>query len=447
MLGRPRPQSVSTKLARIAELAREDPNRVLTTLGHHIDVEFLREAFRRTRKDGATGVDDQTAEQYEKDLEGNLRSLLNRLKAGNYRAPPVRRVHIPKGDGSKTRPIGIPTFEDKVLQRAVAMILEAVYEQDFMPCSFGFRPRRSAHMALGELRQVLAKMGGGWVLEVDVKSFFDTLDHGHLRSFLDQRVRDGVLRRMIDKWLKAGVMEDGNVTHPDAGSPQGGVISPILANVYLHVVLDRWFEEVVKPCLRDRAYLVRYADDFVMVFASESDARRVYNVLPKRFAKYGLTIHPEKTRLVRFCRPPRTAGSKGQDASSQGPGTFDLLGFRHYWARSRRGYWVIKQNTAPSRFTRALRRCAEWCRKNRHRKVSEQYEQIVAKLRGHCQYYGITGNSAALKRFRYELLRVWRKWLNRRSQRARMSWDKFNERLLRRYVVPPAKCVHSVYVT
>jgi RNA-directed DNA polymerase len=446
MSGRSRPVSVTTKLARVAELAREDPGRALTTLGHHIDVEFLREAYRRTRKDGAPGVDGQTAEEYEKDLEGNLESLLNRLKSGSYRAPPVRRVHIPKGDGSKTRPIGIPTLEDKVLQRAVAMILEAVYEQDFMDCSFGFRPGRSAHMALQALWQGLMGMGGGWVLEADVKGFFDTLDHGHLRAFLDQRVRDGVLRRTIDKWLKAGVMEDGSIKHPDAGSPQGGVVSPILANVYLHVVLDRWFEEMVKPRMRGPAFLVRYADDFVMVFGNESDARRVYDVLPKRFAKYGLTIHPEKTRLVRFRRPPRAAGSKGQDASGQGPGTFDLLGFRHYWARSRRGRWVIKRKTTPSRFTRALRRCADWCRKHRHWKVAEQHAKIVAKLRGHCEYYGITGNSTALQRFRHELLRVWRKWLNRRSQRARMPWTTFN-RLLQRYVVPPAKCVHSIYVT
>jgi RNA-directed DNA polymerase len=446
MSGRPRPGSVSTKLSRIAELAREDPGRALTTLGHHIDLEFLQEAYRRTRKDGAPGVDGQTADAYEKDLAGNLQSLLDRLKSGSYRAPPVRRVHIPKGDGTKTRPIGIPTFEDKVLQRAVAMVLEAVYEQDFLPCSFGFRPGRSAHMALETLRQGLTEMGGGWVLEVDVKGFFDTLDHVHLRAFLDQRVCDGVLRRMIDKWLKAGVMEDGNVTHPDAGSPQGGVISPILANVYLHVVLDRWFEEVAKPRLRGSAFLLRYADDFVIVFGNESDAHRVYEVLPKRFAKYGLSLHPEKTRLVHFRRPARTAGGKGRGAAGQGPGTFDLLGFRHYWSRSRRGHWVIKQKTAPNRFTRALRRCADWCRQNRHRKISEQHEMLVSKLRGHCQYYGITGNSAALQRFRHELLRVWRKWLSRRSQRARMPWARFNQ-MLRTYALPSAKCVHSVYAT
>ncbi len=313
MDGTPRPIDVSTKLLRIAKLAREDPKRALTTLAHHIDIEFLREAYRRTRKDGATGVDGQTAEDYEKNLEDNLRSLLDRFKSGTYRAPPVRRVYIPKGDGKKTRPIGIPTFEEKVLQRAVAMVLEAIYEVDFYYFSFGFRPRRGAHDALAYLWKELMARGGGWVLEVDIKGFFDTLDHGHLRTFLDRRVRDGVLRRAIDKWLKAGVLEDGKLLHPETGSPQGGVISPILANVYLHEVLDRWFEEVVRPRLRGEAFVVRYADDFVIVFALESDARRVLEVLPKRFGKYGLTIHPEKTRLVRFLRPRRESTGKGRD--------------------------------------------------------------------------------------------------------------------------------------
>ena len=229
MPGKSSPISVSTKLQRIVELARHSPSMVLTTLAHHIDEEFLREAYRRTRKDGAPGVDRQTAEEYAAELESNLRSLLDRFKSGTYRAPPVKRVHIPKGDGKKTRPIGIPTFEDKVLQRAVSMVLEAVYEQEFHDCSYGFRPGRSAHQALQALWETLTKMRGGWVLELDIQGFFDSLDHGHLRSFLDQRVRDGVLRRTIDKWLKAGVMEDGVVSFPDSGSPQGGVISPLLA--------------------------------------------------------------------------------------------------------------------------------------------------------------------------------------------------------------------------
>ncbi len=443
MDGTSRPIDVSTKLLRIAQLAREDRKRVLTTLAHHIDVDFLREAFCRTRKDGATGVDGQTAEEYAMDLERNLQALLDRFKSGTYRAPPVRRVHIPKGDGKKTRPIGIPTFEDKLLQRAVAMVLEAVYEGDFYPFSYGFRPGRSAHQALERLWRETMAMGGGWVLEVDIKSFFDTLDHGHLRAFLDQRVRDGVLRRVIDKWLKAGVLEEGSLSYPDAGSPQGGVISPLLANIYLHEVLDRWLEESVKPRMHGKCFAVRYADDFVIVFALESDARRVHEVLPKRFAKFGLTLHPEKTRLIRFVRPQSGSSDSGTNAGGGMPGTFDLLGFTHLWSRSLKGNWVVKRKTASTRFTRAVKRISDWCRLNRHMPVEEQHATLCLKLRGHYAYYGITGNSYAISGFHRLVVRAWQRWLNRRCQRGAMSWTKF-KRLLERYPLPPPRCVHSV---
>jgi group II intron reverse transcriptase/maturase len=415
---------------------------VFTTLAHHIDVSFLREAYRRTRKDGAPGVDGLTAGEYEKDLEANLQSLLERFKSGTYKAPPVRRAYIPKGDGSKTRPIGMPTFEDKVLQRAVTMVLEAIYEEDFYRFSFGFRPRRNAHQALAYLWVELMDMGGGWVLDVDIKSFFDTLGHGHLRAFLDQRVRDGVLRRVINKWLKAGVLEKGQLRRSETGSPQGGVISPILSNVFLHEVLDKWFEAEIKPRLGGKAFLTRFADDFVIVFSSEADARRVLEVLPKRFGKYGLTLHPEKTRLVRFLRPERNCRGKGTDSQGYQPGTFDLLGFTHYWARSRKGNWVIKRQTSISRFSRALKRISEYCRRNRHLKIKEQHAALKRKLEGHYSYYGITGNSYALSRFRYAVGRIWRYWLNRRSQRSNMPWEKFNK-LLKHYRLPPARCVHS----
>jgi RNA-directed DNA polymerase len=321
----PSSTTVSTKLERIAKLSREMPGVALTSLSHHIDVDWLREAYRRTRKDGATGVDGQTAEEYAEKLEENLQSLLARAKSGTYRSPAVRRVHIPKGSGG-TRPLGIPTFEDKVLQRAVAMVLEAVYEQDFLDCSYGFRPGRSAHQALDELQHQAVCMAGGWVLEVDVEKFFDRLDHARLRQILQRRVRDGVVLRLIGKWLNAGVLEDGSIVRPEAGTPQGGVISPILANIYLHEVLDQWFEHEVKPRLASKAVLVRYADDAVLLFANESDARRVLAVLPKRLAKYGLTLHPTKTRLTAFRRPDRMPPSGG---GRPGPGTFDLLGFTH----------------------------------------------------------------------------------------------------------------------
>jgi group II intron reverse transcriptase/maturase len=439
MQGTPNPLSVSTRLQRIAELARKAPDMVFTTLAHHIDVELLQEAYRRTRKDGAPGIDGQTATEYAANLEENLQSLLNRFKSGVYRAPPVRRVHIPKADGKTKRPIGIPTFEDKVLQRAVTMVLEAVYEQDFLDCSYGFRPKRSAHQALEALWRGLMDMGGGVVIEVDIKSYFDTIGHQHLRDILDKRVRDGVLRRAIDKWLKAGVFEDGGVHGLKEGSPQGGVVSPLLANIYLHEVLDEWFAETVVPRLRAKAFMVRYADDAVIVCASEEDARRIMDVLGKRFARYGLALHQTKTRMVNFRRP-------GREKRPPGPptGTFDLLGFTWYWGKSHKGQPVIKRKTSSSRFRRALRSIAAWCRCHRHQPVAVQHHDLCRKLLGHYAYYGITGNARALGRFLHQVERTWRYWLNRRSARAKMVWERFR-RLLQRYPLPPVRIVHSVY--
>lgn len=435
MEGIPSPETVSTKLQKIAELAEKARAMAFTSLNHYIDIGLLLEAYLRTRKDGAPGVDGQTAKEYEEHLLDNLRSLLDRFKSGSYKAPPVRRVYIPKGDGTKTRPIGIPTFEDKVLQRAVTMVLEAIYEQDFLDCSYGFRPCRSAHQALDALWDQAMKMGGGYVLELDIQKFFDTLDHSHLRSFLDQRVRDGVIRRAIDKWLKAGVMEDGAVRSIETGTPQGGVVSPILANLYLHEVLDVWFMRDVLPRLRSKAFLIRYADDAVIVFASEQDAKRVMEVLPKRFGKFGLTLHPEKTKLVDFTRP-----SNGRE----GPESFDLLGFTHLWGKSRKGRWIIQRKTAKGRFARALKRVAQWCESQRHLPVRLQQQALSRKLMGHNQYYGITGNYRALSKFYWAVQKVWQKWLNRRSQNAKMTWERFN-RLLKRYPLPAPRVVHSVY--
>jgi len=434
-----RSENISTRLHQVAELARKAPQMVLTTLAHHIDVSWLYEAYLRTRKDGAVGVDGQTAEEYAPNLgvlRANLGALHDRLKSGTYRAPAVRRAYVPKGDGKQRRPIGIPTFEDKILQRAVTMVLEAVYEQDFVESSYGFRPGRSAHQALEVLWAQLMEMDGGVVVEVDIRAFFDSLDHGQLRAILDQRVRDGVLRRLIDKWLKAGVLEDGMERHPEAGTPQGGVISPLLANIYLHEVLDRWFVEAVRPRMEGKAVLVRYADDFVMVFSSARDAQRVMAVLPKRFGKYGLSLHPEKTRMVEFRRPPLRQQRRPA-------GSFEFLGFAHYWARSRKGRWVVKRQTAQPRFSRAVKAVGEWCRRHRHWPIREQHEGVVRKLKGHCAYYGITGNAKALGRFHYELKRCWQQWLNRRSQRRRMPWGRF-ARLLEVYPLPAPVAVHSV---
>ncbi len=294
MPGTPRPDSVSTRQQRIAELARKCPDMAFTTLAHHIDITWLRKAYDLTRKDGAVGVDGQTAADYEANLMDNLQDLLNRAKSGTYVAPPVRRVRIPKpGSPGETRPLGIPTFEDKILQRAVLMVLEPVYETDFLNVSHGFRPKRGAHGALAALRQQAMKLGGDWIVDVDLRKFFDTIDHGHLREFLKRRVRDGVILRLIGKWLNAGVLDEGVLTISEEGTPQGGVVSPLLANITLHYVLDEWFEKEVRPRLKGHAFLIRYADDFVIGVAREDDARRILEVLPKRMSKYGLTIHPE----------------------------------------------------------------------------------------------------------------------------------------------------------
>jgi group II intron reverse transcriptase/maturase len=370
---------MSTQRQRIAKLAQQSSQLAFTSLNHLINLYSLYEAYARTRKGGATGVDGQTAQDYEERLEDNLRALLHCAQSGTYRAPPVKRAYIPKGPNSaEKRPIGIPTFEDKVLQRAVVMALEPVYEQDFLDCSYGFRPGRSAHQALQALWQQLMQMGGGWVLDVDIQKFFDTLDHAQLRALIRRRVRDGVLLRLIDKWLSAGVLEDGIWSDPEAGSPQGGVISPLLSNIFLHYVLDAWFEQVVQPRLSGRAFLVRYADDFVMAFACESDARRVLEVLPKRFGKYGLTLHPEKTRLVRFVRPPSWA--TGKEPSVYDPGTFDFLGFTHYWGFSREACRLIKRQTAASRLRRSLRAVAAWCKRHRHRPIPEQHQALSCSV-------------------------------------------------------------------
>jgi RNA-directed DNA polymerase len=443
MAGASKPVDVSTKQRRIARLARQSPEMAFTSLAYYIDIDWLLEAYTRTRKDGAVGVDGQDGEDYAANLMGNLQSLLDRAKSGTYQAPPVRRVHIPKGGSTtETRPLGIPTFEDKVLQRAVVMVLEAIYEQDFKDCSYGFRPRRSAHKALESLWKQTMGIKGGWIVDVDIRKFFDTIDHGHLRDFLKRRVRDGVLLRLIGKWLNAGVLEDGCITHPDQGSPQGGVVSPMLSNIFLHYVLDLWFERDVQPRLKGRSFLIRYADDFVMGFSCEEDARRVMDVLPKRFEKYGLTIHPEKTRLVPFERPSRVP-TRPTPEQRQPPGSFDLLGFTHYWARSRNGNWVVKRTTSKSRFRRGLQELSRWCRFNRHQEITTQHQKLSQKLKGHFAYYGITGNSSALGRFRSAATEIWRHWLSRRRRGRDMPWDRML-RLLKRHPLPPAIAIHSV---
>ena len=300
---------VSTKQRQIANIAQRHREVALTSLNKYLDHSWLLEAFQRVRKSSAPGVDGERVEDYQRKLQSNLEDLLGRAKSGRYHAPPVKRVHIPKGKGDETRPIGLPTTEDKILQRAVAMLLEPVYEEEFYDFSFGFRPKRSAHQALRHIQNNIYEQNTRWILDLDIRKFFEMLDHGHLRKFLRQRVNDGVLTRLIDKWLKAGVMEEGQLSYEQSGTPQGGVISPLLANIYLHEVLDDWFVTEVQPRLSGRSFMARFADDAVIGFENEADARRVLEVLVKRLERFSLQLHPEKnpTDLLRTSTPVRPA--------------------------------------------------------------------------------------------------------------------------------------------
>ncbi len=428
-------QTVSTKLQRIAEQAVRDPEWVFTTLAHLIDVDFLKEAYRRTRKDAAPGVDGVTAEEYGKDLDGNLRNLHERLRTGRYKAPPVKRVWLDKDDGGK-RPIGMTAFEDKIAQRAVAMILGAVYEQDFENFSHGFREGHSQHQALAELREKCREIGVAWIVDADVANFFGSLDWNLLLKIIKRRVNDGALIRLIGKWLNAGVMEEETLIHPEKGTPQGGVISPVISNIVLHHVLDRWYVRDVKPRLQGRSFLIRWADDFLIGCEREDEARRVLAALPKRFNLFKLTIHPEKTALIRFQRPSFRKETDNEN------GTFDFLGFTHFWAKSRQGFWVIKRKTARKRLRRAMRSLWQWCRDFRHESLPEQHKTLCQKLRGHYQYYGIRGNYQLLEVVMERTEKAWRYWLSRRGNKHLIPWDKF-DRLRRVFPLPKPRIYNA----
>jgi len=431
-----RSPTVTTKLQRLAEQAKHNPERVFTNLAHLIDEDFLREAYRRTSKSSAAGIDGVTAKLYAEHLDENLHDLYDRLRRGRYQAAPVVRVWIEKEDGGR-RPIGKPAFEDKIVQRAVAMLLEAIYEQDFSDSSYGFRPGRSPHDALRDLRTHCMEEGIGWIVDADVSGYFDSIDRTRLREVLRRRVNDGSIMRLIGKWLRAGVMEDGVRHHPETGVVQGGVISPVLANLFLHHVLDEWFEREVRPRLRGRSFLTRFADDWVIGCELEGDAHRLMAVLPKRLARFGLSLHPEKTALITF-RKPRTRQDSGN-----GNGTFDFLGLTHYWTRSRRGYWVIQRRTARKRLRRTKKALWRWCRTNRHLPLKDQYRRLCQKLQGHFQYYGIRGNSRLLDEVHQHAEKAWRYWLSRRSHKSAISWEKF-QKLKAVFGLPIPKIVHQI---
>lgn len=407
---------------------------VFTTLAHHLDEAFLTEALHQLRKDAAAGIDEMTVAEYSQNLEANIADLQQRLVNRKYRAQPARRVWIPKSDGSQ-RPLAILVLEDKIVQRAVAMLVEAIYEPHFYGFSHGFRRGHRAHEALSYLRDQCLKLGIKWIIDADIAKFFDTIEPLHLRTILQKRVNDGVMLRLIGMWLHVGVMEEGKVVRSETGTPQGGVISAILANIFLHTVLDEWFETTVRPRMGGNCFLVRVADDCVMGFAIKTDAEKGFRVLPKRFERYGLKIHLEKSRLVQFSRP---FGRRGK-----GAGTFAFLGFTHYWDKTLKGGWTIKRKTQGKRMHRFLSGIHEWCKKNRHLNIAEQYQTLKSKLRGHYQYYGIRGNYKMLEVVFEHTERVWKRWLSRRSSKRRMNWEQWMVRWQAICPLPKPRIVHE----
>ena len=419
---------MSLQLLKVVERARREPEGRFHSLAHLIDVSALERAYHRMRKDAAVGVDGVTKEQYGQDLEENLQDLHARMKAKRYRHQPIRRVHIPK-EGGKTRPIGVSAFEDKLVQDALREVLEAIYEQDFLDCSYGFRPGRSAHDAVRTLDRVVHRGKVNWILEADIVSFFDSLDRKKLKEMLEIRVADGSLLCLIGKFLHVGVLDGVELSAPESGTAQGSVLSPLLGNVYLHYVLDLWFEQEVKPRLRGRATLIRYCDDFIIGFDQEEDARRVMEVLGKRLERFGLALHPDKTRLLPFRRPP------ARQKSGKGPATFDFLGFTLYWARTRKGRWGMSCKTRSARLRRAIQSIYAWCRRHRHLPVKAQHAALKRRIQGHFNYFGVSGNFRSLLLIIEQARRSWYKWLCRRSQRTRLNWERFED-LLRDFPLP-----------
>ena len=416
-------QDMSPGLLKVARRAQRDPEQKLRSLAHLLDEGALQRAFGRIRKDAAVGVDGVSKAAYGEALEANIAALHQRMKARRYRHQPIRRVMIPKGQG-KQRPIGISTIEDKIVQGALAELLGVVYEPVFADVSYGFRPKRRAHDALAVLNQVLYRGEASWILEADIEGYFDSIDRKMLMEMLRERIADESLMRLIGKCLHVGVLDGETYTTPGEGTAQGSILSPLLGNVYLHHVLDTWFEDEVKPRLRGKATLVRYADDFVIAFERKDDAQRVMAVIHKRFERYGLSLHPDKTRLVPFVRPP--GGSKGK-----GSGTFDFVGFTAYWRRSRKGVWVPGFKTRKAKLRSAIQRFTAWCRRHRHDPVKEQHAALCRRLQGHYNYYGVNGNLRRLLSVRYQTLRAWFKWLNRRSQKRSKTWAQYGQMLQR----------------
>jgi group II intron reverse transcriptase/maturase len=427
----------TTKLKEVAERAKRDPSGRFYSLAYLIDVELLRRAFSGVKNDAAPGVDGVTKKEYAENLEANLADLHGRLKSGRYRHQPIKRVHIPKGNG-KTRPIGISTIEDKIVQGALCLVLEPVYENTFVDSSMGFRKGRSQHDTLRKLNEVAQKSKMNWVLEIDIMSYFDSINRKTLLELLQVRVPDGSIRRLVGKCLRVGVLDGEEKSWPEEGTTQGSRLSPLLGNVYLHYALDIWFELAVKPRLRGEACLIRYADDAIIGFEWEDDAKRVLLVLADRLDKFSLKLHPEKTRLVYFRRPP--FGGSGIPKTE----TFDFLGFTAYWRKTQRGGWAFTYKTKSASRTGFLKGIYDWCRSHRHLAVKEQHEALKSRIRGHFNYFGVNGNTRILEGIIYQAEKAWYYWLNRRSQRSRLNWERFRD-LLRDFPLPEARVYVSMW--
>jgi len=407
-------KKMSTVELQIAERARKYKGEALHNLHHFIDAQFLQESYGKLNKKSAKGIDGKTWLDYGNEFPERRESLLGEFKSGRYKAPALRRVYIPK-DKHSQRPIDISTTEDKVLQESVRRVIEPIYEEDFKPFSYGFRPGRSQHQAIDYMFRKVSFEKMHYIIDADLKNYFGSIDHGILREFLDQRVKDGVIRRMIDKWLKAGIMESGNISYLEHGTKQGSVISPMLSNICLHYVLDKWFSEQIQPLLKGKSFIVRFADDFILGFTDISDAERVMKVLPKRFAKYELTLHPEKTKMIDL-----NSKRGGSDRS------FDFLGFTHYLGESSKGYKVLKRKTSSKRLTRAIVNISKFIKLNRHMKLSELIASINVKLRGHYSYYGITFNSSGISCYFSQVRRALHKWINHRGGKRKWKWISFS---------------------
>lgn len=432
---------METQLARIAEKARENPKYKFMTLIHLINEETLSAAHNQMAVRKAPGVDGVTRAGYGEELEGNIRDLVVRMKKQAYKPQKVRRVHIPKPGTDQTRPLGIPAYEDKLVQAVAAQILNAIYEQDFMGFSYGFRPKRNAHDALKHLNKLIEGHRVNYIVDADIKGFFDHVDHHWIMEILRERIADTNLLRLIHRFLKAGVIEAGIRYDTPEGTPQGGVISPILANVYLHYVLDLWFQKVVRKHCRGAAHMVRYADDFVCCFEFEEEARKFYDALEKRLAKFNLELAADKSQIIAF---GKNAEAEAEANGLSKPGTFDFLGFTHYCGKSRHGKFRVKRKTSRKKFKASVAKAKEWIKSHRNVPVPDIMKMLKRKLQGYYQYYAITDNIKALARYKELIERLLFKWLNRRSQRKSFGWDKF-QKLLMKYPLPRAKISVNIY--